>query len=115
MNQHHDAIISLVASLAPDRGVPVGRHTELVDDLGYDSPRKMELVASIEKHLQIAVPPPQHPIDTVDDLLRWIDTISTPRQATHEPAYRGTNTEGSAAGGIGEVPLQRLNGRVVHH
>ena len=86
MNQHHDAIISLVASLAPDRGVPVGRHTELVDDLGYDSPRKMELVASIEKHLQIAVPPPQHPIDTVDDLLRWIDTISTPRQASHESA-----------------------------
>ena len=84
MNQHDDAIISLVATLAPDRGVPVGRQTELVDDLGYDSPRKMELVASIEKHLQIAVPAPQHPIDTVDDLLRWINTISTPRQASHE-------------------------------
>lgn len=80
MNQHHDTIISLVTTLAPDRGAAVDRHSELVDDLGYDSPRKMELIASIEKHLQIAVPPPQHPIDTVDDLLHWIDDVLTLRR-----------------------------------
>ena len=75
MSEHDDAIISLVASLAPDRGGVVGRQSELVDDLGYDSPRKLELVASIEKHLETSVPAPQHSVDTVDDLLRWVDGV----------------------------------------
>lgn len=65
-------IISVVASLAPDRLAPVTIDSHLVDDLGYDSPRKMELVATLENHLQTPLEEPDAPIETVREVVDWV-------------------------------------------
>jgi acyl carrier protein len=67
-------VVSIVASLAPDRMAPVTPQSDLVDDLGYDSPRKMELVATLESHLHQQLPDPTGPVTTVADVLAWVNT-----------------------------------------
>lgn len=68
------AILSIVASLAPDRMAPVTPQSDLVDDLGYDSPRKMELVVTLESHLDQQLPDPTEPVVTVADVMAWVNT-----------------------------------------
>ena len=48
MSSVNDSVVSIVTRLAPDRMAPVTADSHLVDDLGYDSPRKMELVATLD-------------------------------------------------------------------
>jgi acyl carrier protein len=66
------AVLSVVTSLAPDRLAPVTPESDLVDDLGYDSPRKMELVASLEALLGQQIPNPVDPVYTVGDVVAWV-------------------------------------------
>ncbi len=52
---------------------PVTRDSHLVDDLAYDSPRKMELVATLESHLQMRLTDPDVPVETVHDVIKWVN------------------------------------------
>jgi acyl carrier protein len=72
VNSLDQSIMSMVARLAPDHGAPVSVDAHLTDDLGYDSSRKMELVATLESHLQVRLKDPDVPIETVHDLIEWI-------------------------------------------
>lgn len=90
MNYSNDgfeaAVVGLVASLAPDRLAPVTVASDLVDDLGYDSPRKMELVAVLEDFLGQRLPDPGAPIETVEDVLTWVSghlAQSAEQRVTH--------------------------------
>jgi acyl carrier protein len=74
VNSLDESVVSIVTRLAPDRMAPVTRDSHLVDDLGYDSPRKMELVATLESHLQVRLKDPETPIDTVREVLDWVNT-----------------------------------------
>lgn len=65
-------VLSVVTSLAPDRLAPVTLESDLVDDLGYDSPRKLELVVSLEGLLEQQIPNPAKPVETVADVVAWI-------------------------------------------
>ncbi|MGH3551988.1 MAG: acyl carrier protein [Mycobacterium sp.] len=74
MNAFDHSILSIVAGLAPDRMTPVTEDSHLVDGLGYDSPRKMELVATLESHLQMRLKDPEIPVETVQDVIGWVNT-----------------------------------------
>ncbi|MBV9090619.1 MAG: acyl carrier protein [Mycobacteriaceae bacterium] len=67
-------VLSIVAGLAPDRTAPVTLDADLVDDLGYDSPRKMELVATLESRLGRQLPDPAEPVHTVADVVEWVSS-----------------------------------------
>jgi acyl carrier protein len=69
----NDSVVSIVTRLAPDRMAPVTADSHLVDDLGYDSPRKMELVATLESHLKRRLKDPETPIDTVGEVIAWVE------------------------------------------
>ncbi|WAC90032.1 acyl carrier protein [Mycobacterium sp. Aquia_213] len=69
----NDSVVSIITRLAPDRMAPVGTDSHLVDDLGYDSPRKMELVATLESHLKMRLKDPETPIDTVREVIDWVN------------------------------------------
>lgn len=71
-NALDSTVLSLVASLAPDRMSAVTADSDLVDDLGFDSPRKLELVAALETHLGQRIPDPVEPVQTVGDVIDWI-------------------------------------------
>lgn len=73
MNPLEQSIVSVVAALAPDRMSPVTVDSHLVDDLGYDSPRKMELVATLESHLQTRLHDPHSPLETVGEVISWVN------------------------------------------
>jgi acyl carrier protein len=53
---------------------PISEDSHLVDDLGYDSPRKMELVVTLESHLQMRLKDPDTPVETVHDVIDWVNT-----------------------------------------
>lgn len=72
MSPLEQTVISVVASLAPDRMAPVTIDSHLVDDLGYDSPRKMELVAALEGQLRTRLEEPDAPIETVREVVDWV-------------------------------------------
>jgi acyl carrier protein len=69
----NESVVSIVTRLAPDRMAPVSTDSHLVDDLGYDSPRKMELVATLESHLNMRLEDPRTPIDTVREVVDWVN------------------------------------------
>lgn len=73
MNSFDQSILSIIAGPAPDRMAPVARDSHLVDDLAYDSPRKMELVATLESHLGVRLWDPEIPFETVDDVIGWVN------------------------------------------
>jgi acyl carrier protein len=73
VNSFDQSILSLVAALAPDRMASVTADAHLVDDLGYDSPRKMELAATLENHLQVRLKDPDIPVETVHDVIGWVN------------------------------------------
>ncbi|ACC43373.1 MULTISPECIES: acyl carrier protein [Mycobacterium ulcerans group] len=73
MNPLDQAILSVIASLAPDHMAPVTVDSYLVDDLGYDSPRKMELVAALESRLQMRLKDPEIPLETVGEVIGWVN------------------------------------------
>jgi acyl carrier protein len=52
---------------------PVTPDSHLVDDLAYDSPRKMELVATLESHLQMRLTDPDVQVETVQDVINWVN------------------------------------------
>lgn len=56
---------------------PVSVESHLVDDLGYDSPRKMELVATLESHLQTRLHDPSSPLETVGEVIEWVSANLT--------------------------------------
>ncbi|MGC2654989.1 MAG: phosphopantetheine-binding protein [Mycobacterium sp.] len=68
------SITCIIAGLAPDRMAPITADSHLVDDLGYDSPRKMELVATLESHLQIRLKETDTAVQTVRDVIDWVHT-----------------------------------------
>lgn len=65
-------VLAVVAALAPDRMSPATPDSDLVDDLGYDSPRKMELVATLETRLGRQLRDPVQPVHTVADVVAWV-------------------------------------------
>ncbi|SOX52943.1 acyl carrier protein, partial [Mycobacterium ahvazicum] len=69
----NDSVVSIVTRLAPDRMAQVTGDSHLVDDLGYDSPRKMELVATLESHLKMRLKDPETPLDTVGEVVDWVN------------------------------------------
>ncbi|QLL06969.1 acyl carrier protein [Mycobacterium vicinigordonae] len=73
MNAFDESIVGIVAALAPDRMAPVTADSDLVEDLGYDSPRKMELVATLEAHLEMRLEDPDAPLQTVREVIDWVD------------------------------------------
>ncbi|WAJ46774.1 acyl carrier protein [Mycobacterium sp. Aquia_216] len=73
MSSVNESVVSIVTRLAPDRMAPVTADSHLVDDLGYDSPRKMELVATLESHLKMRLKDPETPIDTVREVVDWVN------------------------------------------
>jgi acyl carrier protein len=73
VNSFDESIVTIVTRLAPDRMAPVTVDSHLVDDLGYDSPRKMELVATLESHLGMRLEDPRTPIDTVREVVDWVN------------------------------------------
>ncbi|CAM2769725.1 acyl carrier protein [Skermania piniformis] len=50
-----DDIIDVVAALAPDRGAPVTPDTQLIDGLGFDSARRLELGEALQRRFGCAV------------------------------------------------------------
>ncbi|MCV7076895.1 acyl carrier protein [Mycobacterium szulgai] len=77
MNSVEQSVLSVVARLAPDRMAPVSVESHLVEDLGYDSPRKMELVATLESHLQTRLHDPSAPLETVGEVIEWVNANLT--------------------------------------
>jgi acyl carrier protein len=73
VNSLTESVVSIVTRLAPDRMAPVTTDSHLVDDLGYDSPRKMELVATLESHLKVRLKDPETPLDTVREVVDWVN------------------------------------------
>ena len=64
-------------SAAPRSAVPAVPSRE-VARLGtrrghHDSPRKMELVATLESHLGVRLRDPEIPLETVDDVIGWVN------------------------------------------
>ncbi|WP_025738503.1 acyl carrier protein [Mycobacterium genavense] len=79
MSSVNDSVVSIVTRLAPDRMAPVTTDSHLVDDLGYDSPRKMELVATLETHLNFPLTEPTTPIETVGEVIAWVEAQAPSR------------------------------------
>lgn len=48
-NELERDVVEIVTALAPDRSGPITPATTLVDDLGYDSARLLELGATLER------------------------------------------------------------------
>lgn len=74
-----DELVQLIAQLAPDRDAPVSNDALLIDDLGYDSARIMELAAAMERRCGCTLTIDDPHQLSVQDALDALDSEHTDR------------------------------------
>lgn len=69
------AVVDIVERLAPDKGVAVTLQTTLIDGLGYDSARMIELGSALERRLGCKLEQTQLGATTVADLVAVVRAV----------------------------------------
>lgn len=72
------AVVEIVGSLAPDKGVGVTAETALIDGLGYDSAQMIELGFALERRLGCRLKQKQLGATTVADLVGIVRDVLHP-------------------------------------
>ncbi|MCC7410356.1 MAG: acyl carrier protein [Gammaproteobacteria bacterium] len=78
MHSYDEVLHRLYEILAPhaDPGIVLVENTDLVVDLGLDSPRVLDLVLELEEHFDVSVPMNVLPdVQTIGDLARQIQQL----------------------------------------
>ena len=76
------AVVEIVASLAPDKGVGVTPETTLIDGLGYDSAQLIELGFALERRLGCQLKQTQLGATTVADLVGIVRALFHPESVS---------------------------------